>query len=485
MTMPGAPTAASRPWWPCSLAGRARILLLACVAVSAPVAAQGIDIAQAVELAQRAPGSVDSARLNVEARGLQVEALRNIHRPDIALTGFTGRVRTSFNLDTAQLAGIANPLIGGFDLTTGLQLPPVPSLFSFDRTFQQTTVSLAGVWPLYTGGRLEALRNTAKGRAAEAQADLQEETDKSATTVAQRYFSVQLARHAQEVRDAALAGMRQHLDAARKLEAIGLIARAERLKADVAVAEAQRDASKAASDLELARVALSRLLDVAGTPRLATPLFAHVQPIGTLQSFVDAALQDNPAWTRIAAKRAQADAARRLVGGAHSPTVVGVGSYNHNRGSDGLVQPTWFLGLMVRVPLIGPVDRRALAQAAQLDEERVEVAARQAQRDIPTLVESQWRAMENARATVVAMDPQIALARENLRLQQVSFQQQQSTALDVIDARLQLAKVQVERSQAAYEYVLALARLLEATGQPGQLAAYARNADLKLASGLD
>ncbi len=481
--MPGVATAATgpfQPWWRWCRAG---VLPLACAAVCG-AAAQGIDIGQAIDLAQRAPGSFDSARLNVEARNLQAEALRHIHRPDIALTGFTGRVRTALNLDISQVSNLANPLIGGFDVATGLQVPPLPNLVSLDRTVGQTTLSLAGVWPLYTGGRLEALRSAAQGKATEAQADLQEENGKNTSTVAQRYFSVQLARHAQEVRDAALAGMRQHLESARKLEAIGLIAHAERLKADVAVAEAQRDASKAANDLELAQVALARLIDVPGTPRLDTPLFAHVRPIGSLQSFVDAALQDNPAWTRIAAKRAQADAARRLVGGAHTPTVVGVGAYNHNRSSEGL-QPTWFLGLLVRVPLIGPIDRRALAQAALLDEDRVEVAAKQARRDIPTLVENQWRALENARATVLAMDPQIALARENLRLQQVAFQYQQATALDVIDARLALAKVQVERSQAAYDYVLALARLLEATGQPQQLAAYARDADLKLASGLD
>lgn len=444
-----------------------------------------LDIAQAMERARSAPGPVRSAQLNAQARAMQAEALRNIHLPSVGLTGFSGRVRNTFNIDTALISNSVNPLLGQIGPATGFEVPPIPSVVAFEREYSLSSLSLAGVWPLYTGGRLDALRDVAAGRAEEAQAELQEETDKSATAVAERYFSVQLARDALRVRQAALAGVRQHLDAARRLESIGLIARAERLKADVALAEAERDAAKADSDVQLAEVALARQLGLAAPPALTTPLFAHAQPVGTLQSFIDAAMASNPAWSRIAAKRNQADAARRLAGSELSPTLLGVGSYNINRSSERLADPTFFVGLMVRVPIFGPVDRRAVAEAARLDQERVELAAQQAERDLPTLVENHWRAMEHARRNVLALGAQIELARESLRLQEVAFSQQQATALDVIDARLALAKAQVQRSQAAHDYVLALARLLEVTGQPDRLGEYAQGADLKLAFGLE
>jgi outer membrane protein TolC len=50
----------------------------------------------------------------------------------------------------------------------------------------------------------------------------------------------------------------------------------------------------------------------------------------------------------------------------------------------------------------------------------------------------------------------------------------------VTDARVNLAKTETERVQAAYEYVMALARLLEACGQPEWLAGYAASADIRL-----
>jgi outer membrane protein TolC len=114
--------------------------------------------------------------------------------------------------------------------------------------------------------------------------------------------------------------------------------------------------------------------------------------------------------------------------------------------------------------------------AARLEQQRVEVAAEQAGRDIPTLAESQWRAMEDARQRYLAMASTVELAKETRRLAQVSFKNGQATSTDVADASFNLTKVSLERAQAAYDYVLALARLLGTVGAPDRLAALARTA---------
>jgi outer membrane protein TolC len=216
---------------------------------------------------------------------------------------------------------------------------------------------------------------------------------------------VQLAREAWRVRRAAAQGIEEHQSAAKKLEAAGLIAAAERLKADVALDGARRDLSKAANDLEIAQVALSRLLASPGTVQPTTPLFVHSHPVGSLQSFIDTGMTQHPAWKKIESKREQADKALQLRGSEHSPSVFAVGNYNLNQSNDKLVQPNWFVGVYLSVPLVSHVDKAKMLEAARLDQARV---------------------------------------------------------------------------QAAYEYVMALARLLEATGQPARLAELARSADLVL-----
>jgi outer membrane protein TolC len=443
--------------------------------------AQPLDYAQALEQAQRVSGPVRSARLDAEAKALQAEAVAHLGAPALSLSAFSGRVSSSFNLDVSRLAGAVNPIVGGFDnAVPGLDLPTLPDTLSTRRTFDLNSYGLAANWPLYTAGRLEAVHGLALGRASEARAELQEAVDSSSTLTAQRYFTVQLARQAWQLRGAAAAGIAEHQSAALRLERIGLIATAERLRADVALDGARRDLARAASDLELAQVALDRLLAAAAPVQPSTPLFVHRQPVGTLQSFIDAGLQQHPAWRKLASKREQAGQSLKLQGGAHEPTVFAVGAYNVNHSRDELVQPNWFVGVYLSVPLVGHVDKGKLQQAARLDLQRVEASAEQAARDIPTLIESQWRALENARAQFLSMDSAIALARENLRLQTIAFQQSQATTLDVTDAHLALARTGTERVQAAYDYVLALARLLEATGQPERLAALAASADVRL-----
>ena len=54
------------------------------------------------------------------------------------------------------------------------------------------------------------------------------------------------------------------------------------------------------------------------------------------------------------------------------------------------------------------------------------------------------------------------------------------TASELIDAELNLARVQTERAQTAHQYVQALAALLESTGQAGEFERYMAQADIQI-----
>lgn len=453
----------------------------AAMALSAPAPAQDVlslDYGQALRRLEARSGAIEGARLDYRAKDLQAQSLRRIDGPDLRLNGFAGRMSTTLSVDTSRITQALEPALAPvlelLPPLPGLALPEVPGTLEANRVFNIRSLGLGSVWPLYTGGRLQALKEVAAGRADEAGAALQSAQDEAALQLAQRYFGVQLARKASRLRADAVTVAREHQQMARKLERTGLIAKVERLKADVAVDNAQREAAKAASDLEVAELALRRMLAEERQLEPATPLFVHERAVGSLASFVDAALASNAAWKQIDSKRRQAAASVKLQGQAYSPTVIGVANYNLNRG--GTARANWLVGVALSVPLVDRVDRARLGAAARLEQQRVEVAAEQAGRDIPTLAESQWRAMEDARQRYLAMASAIELARETLRLAQVSFKNAQATTADVEDASLNLTKASIERAQAAYDYVLALARLLGTAGSPERLADHARNA---------
>lgn len=465
-----------RCWQP----GTALSMLLALLGGAAQAqTAQPLDFAQAVALAHGASGELRGARLEAQAKALQAESLERLAGPSLDLNGFAGRLSTGIHLDISQISGIVNGVTGSLP---NLGIPPLPNALTAQRIVDLRSLSVGAAWPLYTGGRLEAVQGLAAGRAREAEAQRLDSEDRHAAVVAQRYFTVQLAQQAAQVRAAATAGFAEHERLALRFEANGLIARAERLRADVALDGARREEAKAVSDAALARLALQRLL-AADTPlRPTTPLFVHSQGVGSLQSFIEAGQALNPAWQRLASKREQAEQALRLQGSEHTPTVLALGSYQLNRGGEQTIQPNWAIGLVFSMPLVGRIDKGKSLQAARLEQARVEAIAEQLGRDLPTLVESQWRALEQARLQFLSMGSALELAQENLRLQSAGFAQGQSTTLDVTDARLHLAQVQTERAQASYEYVMALARLLEASGQPQRLAELAASADVVLSA---
>ena len=65
-----------------------------------------------------------------------------------------------------------------------------------------------------------------------------------------------------------------------------------------------------------------------------------------------------------------------------------------------------------------------------------------------------------------------------ITLRNAGLKEGTSTALDLIDAQLNLAKVQTERASSANQYVQALAALLESTGQSDAFAQYMARADI-------
>ena len=124
------------------------------------------------------------------------------------------------------------------------------------------------------------------------------------------------------------------------------------------------------------------------------------------------------------------------------------------------------------------IDRDKLAAAGQRSIEQAELTDAQVRSDIALLVEKNWLAVEQARTQYLAGQAQENLARELLRLRNAGLKEGTSTALDLIDAQLNLAKVQTERASSANQYVQALAALLESTGQSDAFAQYMARADI-------
>jgi outer membrane protein TolC len=162
--------------------------------------------------------------------------------------------------------------------------------------------------------------------------------------------------------------------------------------------------------------------------------------------------------------------------------VFAFGSYAMIRHYQTIIEPNWIAGIGVRFTLFSPVDRANTVNSAREGLRQVEALQAETRNDIDSLVESAYRKVEQAREQFNLLDSTLSLARENLRLRERGFDEGQATTLDVNDARNALARAETARATAAYDFVVALAALLEASGQAHTLPEFVQKADVQLRS---
>lgn len=464
------------------------------MAITAALCLAGPAWAQAPASASALPLTFDAARNRLlehsdplaanraaeQAARLQSQALKRLGGPSVALTGMAYAYNANLNLDLdplnqslGQINAALPPWAQG--LVGRVPMPQLPGSYTLNRHASGAQAAVSAVWPLYTGGATEAAQGLLAARQREAEADTRLTGQQQDTLLVQRYFGAQLARRAADLRAQAERTVAGHDQAAARMLAEGVMARVERLQASAALDEARRNARKADSDADLAAAALARTVGAPGRVTPQTPLFVISQPIEPLPHFIDAALAHHPGLGKVAAKKSQAERLHAGEEALRRPQVIAFGSRQLKSGN-----ADWAAGVGVRWTLYDAIDRDALAAASLQKIEQAERTDAQLRGDLALLVERHWRAVDNARRQYLDMDGTLALAAEMLRLRRAGLREGTSTALDLIDAETNQAKVQTERAQAANDYVQALAQLLEAAGLSDQFPAYIARADIRV-----
>ncbi|MCV2367510.1 TolC family protein [Roseateles oligotrophus] len=441
------------------------------------VSAAALSWPEAVQLVQQNSDQLAGARAAVAQRQAQAEGIANAGGPIISVYGAAYSYKASVDLNLDPLnQGLGNVISL---LPPGLagQLPPLPPLphnATLSRSNANQAALLNAVWPIYLGGATDAIRGMAAAQSAEAQAELNHSEEEALSLLAQRYFQTQMARRAASLREAAAAGVAEHDAAAEKMLLAGVASKLERLQARAALQDAQHQARKARSDAELIAIALARTVKMDGAPTPSTPLALSSQPLPPLQDFLTTALTLHPGLAKVAAKRSQAEQLKAGSKALERPQVFAFGQRSLTHNGD------WLAGVGIRVNLWDSLDHDALNRSHLNQLAQVDAAEAQARSDITLLVERQWRSAEQARSQYLSLAAQDELGLELLHLRRVGLKQGTSTALDLIDAELNLAKLRTERAQVAYEHVMALVGLLQASGQIESLGDYLARADLRV-----
>ncbi len=371
--------------------------------------------------------------------------------PDIQLGQSLGQVVSNLPLPAQQaIAGIANQIR---DLN-----------IHFKTDIDGPRLSLDAMWPIYTGGLIEAEKGLLRHRVDETRAERDDRVNTMDVRLVSQYWSVQLARSIEALRQSVLADQEAELKKAKRFEAKGLISKLERMSVNVARDTAHRELIQAQTQRSVAETELARSLRQEEVPPLSTPLFILTGNLGTLSEWLDRAQRYSPVLQRLNALRAQADEGVKAAGAAFKPKVFAFGSKNFIKHYLSLPEPDWIAGIGVTFTLWSDRDRLEKMRSAQSMVTSADAARSEAINQINTAVEVAFLKVNQMRDEYLLTASNVELARENLRLREKAFSEGLSTATDVDTARSKLLAAELSRRVAAYQFVVSWAMLHATSG---------------------
>ena len=325
--------------------------------------------------------------------------------------------------------------------------------------------------PLYAGGRIRAARGAAGARKSDAVAQRAATENQLVTELAQRYYGLCLAHRNRDVLELKVAAMEQHAYRSRRLMEEGIIARVEFLNAEVARTNAKTELDAAERDIAIVMEGLANIIVSNEPVEPTSPLFV-ISDLAAREVFQDSVNDDHPIVKMLAAKLDLARQGVKAEQGLEKPLAYLFGMHELFLGDLSTQDPAWAVGVGVQCTLFDGFQGRHKVEAARAVEQKVGHLQQKACRDLKSLVLKRYEEMLKARDQFDSFDATLELTQENLRVRTRAFEEGMATSMEVVDAALSLARAQLGRFKAAYDFDFALFQLLEASGRTGEYREY-------------
>ena len=329
--------------------------------------------------------------------------------------------------------------------------------------------------PLYAGGGVKASVRSSQLVRESAVLDLQATINDALLVVRTNYYGVLLAREKITVQEKNLELLQEQLKTATDRFNAGTISSFERLRAEVAVANAKFPLITARNDFRLAVESLRQSLGF--TTNLPDQIDKLPVFLGTLEfspttfdliAALEASRAKRPELQRLAKLAASREQTVTVAGANALPNVSAFGGWELRKGSGGAFREShdgWRIGVQSQWNIFdGRATAGRVAQARSvLEQTKLSLAEFQLASDVEVRrAFSQWQqAVELADASKKV----VAQADEAVRLATARYNAGTATQLDVLSAQVDLTTARTNQLQAFYTYNVAVASLRKAMGQ--------------------
>ena len=332
-----------------------------------------------------------------------------------------------------------------------------------------TTIDANISWPVFTGGKRMYASRIGNRMVDIAEVGKEETNALLQTELIQTYYALQLANKVKEVREQTYRSLQLHYDHALKLEANGMITKAERLFAEVNRQEAKREWEASKKEREVAHQALCSLLNMQEENADILP----VSPLFVTDELPDSLYFKNLIPTanytihKLQLEELIADNRLRISQSAYLPTIALFGKQTlYAKNLPRNLMPRTMIGIGFTWNLFDGLNREADVRVSRLAKETIALEKEKARNTLDVMVQEIYSKLQEAQEEVNTLQATITLSEELLRIRLKSFEEGMATSTEIVDAEVMLAKVRIAMWLAYYQFDISLASLCSVCGVP-------------------
>jgi len=332
--------------------------------------------------------------------------------------------------------------------------------------------TISVVQPIYSGGILRSQLNVAQATDVRSQASWEETRQQVIFETQGNYLqalkAMELVALAQETHRSA----QEHLQTTRKMLEVGMRARNEVLRFEVALANAENNLVIAENNLALAKAGLNKVMGV-DIEREVTLLpvddFSWEAP-RTLREQTEIALRRHPGLQVMKSTVSMQHAAIGVARSGFMPKVNLAYNYSWQANDTWAFDSfkTWSLAITASIPVFNSFqnyaglkkEQETLGQVKKLEDDFV--------RGLQLQVKQASLNLAAAEKRMAISEKAVEEANENLRIVKNSYQVGLLSSLDVVDAEVASTQTKAGRIEARYDYFIAKAQLARAMGVLGR-----------------
>jgi outer membrane protein len=390
------------------------------------------------------------AEKDIDVQKYGIDAAQADRIPRIDLGGGIAR----FRYDTPLTPVVITPPIGA-----GTDFPVVR------RTIWDTSVSFK--LPLFKGGRLYRAVHIAEMKRALAQDTYRMNKQELVYNVTSVYYKIVQFEKLLLANDQSVKQLESHKKNVELYLKTGTVSKLDFLKTDVELSHAMENRLIVKNNLASAYELLKALMgmDNMDTEITIVPENTMNESVPALEESMKMAFSQRSDYKAVTKKRLIGEERVKIAEGKRFPDVFAAGEYVARAGNETAFKENWNYGVRFTIPLFdGGLIR------SEINKEKAEMEkTKEEERAIKLLINREVRDahlnIANARERIGVTQKAIESARENVRVELLTYDNGAGTSTNVIDAQTVLLRAETDYYQALFDRETAFAYLKKAVGE--------------------